>query len=89
MQQYKTYIVYYVNWAKFELNDFDGEIEELYDLKNDPDQLKNVAADTAYIKILERMRIKLQERLTLLNDPRAKNPKYDEFDEYPYLGREK
>lgn len=60
--------------------------EELYDLKNDPDQLNNIATNSNYIKILESMRLKLQERLTVLNDPRAKNPNFGEFDKHPYLG---
>lgn len=60
--------------------------EELYDLKNDPDQVNNIAAKAEYANILEQMRLKLQEKLTSLNDPRAKNPNFDGFDHYPYLG---
>lgn len=60
--------------------------EELYDLKIDPDQLNNLASDPAYAKRLKQLRAKLQKKLTLLKDPRATNPDYIGFDDYPYLG---
>lgn len=60
--------------------------EELYDLKNDPGQINNIATDPSYAEVIENMRAKLQERLTTLNDPRAKEPNYDEFDKHPYYG---
>lgn len=60
--------------------------EELYDLKKDPDQVNNVAANPEYSSILESMRVKFHEKLLLLNDPRATNPDYKGFDGYPYLG---
>ncbi|AWW00281.1 sulfatase family protein [Arcticibacterium luteifluviistationis] len=60
--------------------------EELYDIKNDPDQVNNIANDKAYAKTLESLRAKLQAKLTALNDPRATNPDYEGFDQYPYLG---
>jgi arylsulfatase A-like enzyme len=60
--------------------------EELYDLRKDPDQLNNIASKSAYASMMENMRVKLQSKLTQFNDPRAKNPETDEFDNYPYLG---
>jgi arylsulfatase A-like enzyme len=60
--------------------------KELYDLKADPDQLHNVAANPNYSDIMESMRLKLQEKLEKLNDPRAKDPNYDQFYNEPYLG---
>jgi hypothetical protein len=60
--------------------------EELYDLKNDPDQLTNIAANPDYAEILETMRAKLQKKLSSLNDPRARNSDFDGFAGYPYLG---
>ncbi len=60
--------------------------EELYDLKKDPDQINNIAANPAYAGILESLKAKLQNKLEKLNDPRAKDPAYDEFYQYPYLG---
>lgn len=60
--------------------------EELYDLKNDPDQINNVAADAQYQAILKELRKELQSIQTDLNDPRAVDPDYTGFDGYPYLG---
>ncbi|AWW30296.1 heparan N-sulfatase [Echinicola strongylocentroti] len=60
--------------------------EELYDLTKDPDQLINVAAQADYADELESLREKLQQKLLKLNDPRAVDPDYDGFDQYPYLG---
>ena len=60
--------------------------EELYDLKKDPDQIHNLAVDPAYSESLKTMRLRLHQRLSDLNDPRAENPNYDEFDKHPYLG---
>ena len=60
--------------------------EELYDLRNDPDQVNNVVNDKDYAKIVEELRSKLQAKLTALNDPRATNPNFKGFDQYPYLG---
>ena len=34
----------------------DGEVEELYDLKNDPQELNNLALDPAYLEKLRTMR---------------------------------
>ena len=44
--------------------------EELYDLSNDPDQLKNVAADSAYSERLQTLSRKLEEELIKSADPR-------------------
>lgn len=60
--------------------------EELYDLEKDPDQVNNLAADPAYAKIVKRLRAKMQKKLLGLNDPRATDPAYKGFDNYPYLG---
>ncbi|GAB5552529.1 MAG: sulfatase [Saprospiraceae bacterium] len=60
--------------------------EELYDVENDPDQVNNVASDPAYAKVLKRLRTKMHKKLTALHDPRAKDPDYKGFDNYPYLG---
>lgn len=60
--------------------------EELYHLESDPNQVNNLAANPNYTKALQRLRKKLQKRLKALNDPRAQNPDYKEFDKHPYLG---
>ena len=60
--------------------------EELYDVRKDPCQLNNLATNPEYQKILRDMGAQLQKRLEELNDPRAADPNYDGFDDYPYLG---
>ncbi len=59
--------------------------EELYDCRNDPEQLVNVADDPAYAKIKEKLSTQLMEQLVATGDPRASGGG-DEFDEVPYLG---
>ncbi|MBM3852596.1 MAG: sulfatase [Verrucomicrobia bacterium] len=45
--------------------------EELYDLRKDPDQVKNVAADPAYAQTREDLAARLMKRLTEAGDPRV------------------
>lgn len=45
--------------------------EELYDLRNDPDQLQNVAKNPVYDSQLRNLRIQLTTKLAESNDPRA------------------
>ena len=45
--------------------------EELYDLKSDPDQLRNVAGDPEYREPLERSRGQLETGLKSSRDPRS------------------
>ena len=59
--------------------------EELYDLKKDPDQLHNVAADPAYAEIRKQLDRQLVERLEATGDPRVGGGG-EKFDQYPYLG---
>jgi len=59
--------------------------EELYDCRNDPGQLVNLADDPAYADIRESMSELLMEQLELTADPRVIGGG-DKFDEYPYLG---
>ena len=44
--------------------------EELYDLKQDPHQTKNVAADPAYAKVREELETRLMRELKATGDPR-------------------
>ena len=60
--------------------------EELYDCRNDPGQLVNVAADPAYAEIREALAAQLMEQLVATGDPRASGGG-DEFDRVPYLGQ--
>jgi N-sulfoglucosamine sulfohydrolase len=45
--------------------------EELYDLRKDPDQVKNVATDPAYAKTKTELSGRLMKTLTAANDPRV------------------
>lgn len=60
--------------------------EELYDLANDPGQVRNVAGNPKYAEMVTTLRTRLEKRLSELNDPRATHPDYTGFDDHPYLG---
>jgi len=59
--------------------------EELYDLRNDPGQLNNVAGEAGYAEIKEKLAADLMDELTATGDPRIMG-KGDVFDNYPYYG---
>ena len=59
--------------------------EELYDLKRDPDQLVNVAADPKYADVLKRLSSQLEAELRETGDPRIIGGG-EKFDAYPYYG---
>ena len=59
--------------------------EELYDLKKDPGQLKNVAADPAYAETLKKLSAALTAELKATGDPRIVGGA-EKIDEYPYRG---
>jgi arylsulfatase A-like enzyme len=69
----------------FELATAKRPADELYDLKRDPDQLVNVAAEPAYAKTLERLRAELTSWQRATGDPRATTDD-DRWDKYPYFG---
>ena len=56
--------------------------EELYDLKKDPDQIDNRAADPAHKKHLSTLRTKLEAYLKETADPRIEGR--DPWQQYPY-----
>jgi len=58
---------------------------ELYDLKKDPDQLVNIAADSAYAENVKKLKAHLFAELEKTNDPRVTGNGPD-FDKFPYLG---
>ncbi len=60
--------------------------EELYDLRNDPDQMNNIAADPAYADKLAELSQQLTEILTETQDPRVLGHG-DDFETHPYFGR--
>lgn len=55
--------------------------EELYDLRNDPDQLINRAADTAYAAVLSSLRGRVMKVMNETDDPRLT----DSFDRLPWV----
>ena len=58
---------------------------ELYDLKNDPDQLNNIADNPNYEDIKKQLGDQLMEELKQTNDPRVIGDG-DVFESYPYTG---
>ena len=44
--------------------------EELYDLKKDPDQMKNIATSSKHVQIVKELRQRLMKYLRETNDPR-------------------
>lgn len=60
--------------------------EELYDLKTDPDQVRNVADSVRFAAPLRRLRQQLNGVLKTTADPRATRPRDDRWDRYPYYG---
>lgn len=60
--------------------------DELYDLKTDPEQLTNVAADPKYAQVCDALAAKLLDGLERTGDPRVAGKGYV-FDDYPYFGK--
>ena len=59
--------------------------EELYDLKNDPGQINNLAGQPEYAKVQKKLSAQLQQRLKQTKDPRALGLDAP-WDYYPYYG---
>ena len=60
--------------------------EELYDLKRDPDQVENIAGNSAYRDAQQRLRSELDRWLGESGDPRA-TADDDRWDRFPYYGQ--
>ena len=60
--------------------------EELYDLRRDPDQLKNLAGQSAHRAAQQRLRADLDRWLRETRDPRA-TADDDRWDRFPYYGQ--
>jgi len=62
--------------------------EELYDLKKDPAQQHNLAADPACGATLDKLREQVDKWMSSTGDPRAADPATNIFDTYFYTGRD-
>ena len=60
--------------------------EELYDLKNDPNQLTNIADQPEDADALNQHRARVDEWMKQTNDPRI-DPANDDWDHFPYYGK--
>jgi hypothetical protein len=69
----------------FELAAAKRPAEELYDLGRDPDELRNVAGQSAYTAAQRRLREQLDSWLRDTGDPRA-SVDDDRWDRFPYYG---
>ena len=59
--------------------------EQLFDVKSDPDNVKNLAADPAFAVVKKELAQRLMAELKATRDPRVLG-QGDQFDEYPYYG---
>lgn len=59
--------------------------EELFDLRKDPHQIRNVAAERAYASARREMRVLLERWMQETGDPRTTTDD-DRWDKYPYFG---
>ena len=69
----------------FELSFAKRPAEELFDLRKDPHQLTNVAAQAKYAEVKKKLSQRLMRELKETKDPRAVG-KGDRFDKFKYLG---
>jgi hypothetical protein len=69
----------------FDINFAKRHTEELYDLRSDPDQIKNLAADPAMAETKEKLSARVDAWMRETADPRV-DPAFDAWDKYPYLG---
>lgn len=69
----------------FELGFGKRPAEELYDLRSDAAELRNVASDASRAEVKARLAAELDAQLKSWRDPRALGGG-DEFDRYPYYG---
>ncbi len=69
----------------FELGFGKRPADELYDLRNDPAELRNLASDSSRAEIKARLAAELEAQLKSWRDPRVLGGG-DAFDGYPYYG---
>jgi N-sulfoglucosamine sulfohydrolase len=70
----------------FELAFAKRPAEELYDLRNDPGQVRNLAANPAYAKVRQSLASQLETELRRTGDPRVEGQGKEAFEHQPYLG---
>ena len=58
--------------------------QNLYDLKNDPNQLHNLANEKQFEKQKNKLKIDLEAWMKRTGDPRFTNPTTNLWDRYPY-----
>jgi anti-sigma factor RsiW len=69
----------------FELGFGKRPAEEIYDLRKDSAELRNLASDPAHAAVKARLAAELERQLKEWRDPRVLG-QGDVFDRYPYLG---
>ena len=69
----------------FDINFAKRPAEELFDLKADPAEIKNLAGDEKYADTKHSLRQRLDDYLNQTGDPRSAGGTAP-FDSYPYLG---
>jgi arylsulfatase A-like enzyme len=69
----------------FDINFAKRPAEELYDLRRDPDQIKNLATDLALAATKAKLAARVDAWMQETKDPRV-DPAYDAWDRYPYFG---
>ena len=75
-------------WGGIDVNNYfplQDDYNEIAVVKKDPDQLDNVAGQTAYSEIKDELAARLIKELKATADPRVVGGG-EKFDEYPYLG---
>ncbi len=87
----KTYLIDHqdddaIHRRAYELSFGKRPAEELYDLRTDPDQLVNVAANPAYAAPLKELSSRLTADLVATRDPREDPSHAFDFDRVPYTG---
>ncbi len=60
--------------------------EELYDVRSDPGQVRNLAQDPAHAATLTALRARVDEWMRETGDPRI-DPANDDWDQFPYYGK--
>ena len=60
--------------------------EELYVLKDDPDQVRNVAARPEFVQVKNELAARVDKWMKDTGDPRTTNPHTDFWDRVPYTG---